>query len=124
MTVEEVSRLAINGFQIPDSEPYEDRCLWYELTDIYRKYRQGQYNQEDGQTAKSQAVRRYQLAVSQGQLSKEILERNGKLYRDIESAATECRKNPCKDTALRLLDAIYGSGTSEGAISLTVKNNQ
>ena len=119
MTIEEISRLAINSDGIDQTEPCEVRCLYYTLQDIYRQFRSGRITQAVGSDLKNKAIRQFQIDQGKRQLQDQIIDKHGKLYRAIESAANQCRKNPCKDTAVRLLDALYGTNTSEGALGIS-----
>ena len=58
MTVEEISKLAGNNGEPPEGNSVE-RCLYWELRDVYTRFKAGRITRSEGERLKSEAVERF-----------------------------------------------------------------
>lgn len=132
MTIEELSRLAATEQTPPEGTEVDERCLWYGLRDIYRQFRQGSISTEQGDQLKRQAIRQYNTDHGRLEQADRILAQHGQMFRNLEDAANQCRKELNRTDrqnteealhniitcSVRLLDALYGKETTKGALGI------
>lgn len=110
MTVEEISKLASRDTTPSDEMPCPERCLFYELRDIYKLHREGQIARTDAEKRKQKALRRFEQERNEFTKGKEILRLHAEMWRKIEATANAYRKEPTIEHADAFLEAVYGCG--------------
>lgn len=132
MTIDELSRLAATEQVPPEGTEVDERCLWYGLRDIYRQFRQGSISTEQGDQLKRQAIRQYNTDHGRLEQADRILAQHGQMFRSLEDAADQCRKELSRtgrqnteealhnitECTVKLLDALYGKETTKGALGI------
>ena len=113
MTVEQISKIAGNESKPSDEMDYVERCLFWELNDIYGKYKSGMIGKSEGERLKKKAIDRFIEAKNEIVRSKEILEHHAKMWREIERTAGEYNRNPTIENADAFVKAVYGVGRKE-----------
>lgn len=108
MTKEEISKFAYMD-KMPEADmTCPERCLWYELRDIYRQFRSGKLTKEKGDSEKNAAIRRYELETNKAELAKRILKRQADMWTEIELAGNMYGMDRTLENADALLAAVYG----------------
>lgn len=115
MTATEISKLASRGTTPSDEMTCPERCLFYELRDIYKQHRDGTITLKEGENRKQKALRRFERDSYEFTQGKDILRLHGEMWRKIEATANAYRKDPTIEHADAFLEAVYGCGRKEKA---------
>ena len=101
---------AYNDANEPDADcPMPERILWWTLRDMYRKFRAGQMDKEQGEKAKQKAMRQYQQDKGDLDMYKRLVKHSAEMWRDIETKAEAYAKSSNRsDEADALFEAVYG----------------
>ena len=94
---------------MPDAEmTCPERCLWYDLRELYRQFRDGVLTREQGEKLKAQAIRRYDLDTGARESALRILRQNADMWAEIELAGSVYRTDRTLEHADAFIAAVYG----------------
>lgn len=85
-----------------------ERCLWYALRDVYRRFQNGEITQDKGDAEKRRAVRQYELDAGVLHSANRIIERNANMWTEIELAAMAYGRDRTVENADAFFRAVYG----------------
>jgi len=95
--------------EMPDSGlNYIDWLLWYMLRDIYAEFRQGTLDKERGAARKKHAIEIWEKETFRNEQSRQLAFRVADLWKRVELAASQYRKDRTLENADLLMVAIYG----------------
>lgn len=110
MTIEEISKYASTGTRPGKAMNCAERCLFYELKEIYSEYRDNRITRAMGDQRKQEAVKQYQKDMEELAFARKFLQHQGKMWSAIEKAGTDYRKEPSIEHADAFIEAVYGVG--------------
>ena len=113
MTIDELSYLALNEYELPENTPLCERAFYGELFILYGKFKKGILTQEEGNREKQKAVYQYGLDCRKREQAFAMQKRQLDFWQNIERAANAYRREPSIENADRLLEAVYGVGRKE-----------
>ena len=113
MTVEEISKFALDGKNVSGMTCAE-RCLFLELKEIYRDFKEKKITKQDGELRKMAAVERFKKDAEEFASSRDIYAYHAAFWKRIEAAASEYHKSPSVETADNFFKAVYGAGRLGG----------
>lgn len=85
-----------------------DLVLWYKIRDIYREFRSGSLDKEEGAKRKKAAIDAFDEAWEKKCRDRDLVFRAANLWKAVEETATEYRRRPSLETADRIMNVIYG----------------
>lgn len=103
---EELNELAFRDAPVPDTRSQADILAFQELRNLYWFARQHGISGEQGKKEKE----RIKYAYMVNQFLEEMQERTNQMWKEIDIASSEYRKNPTIENADALLFAIYKTG--------------
>lgn len=95
-------RQAMNGEEMPNGIPFPDQILYLSLRSLYDQYKKGVVNREMASREKKKLLMEYE-ACKFRELMGEVWVQ---IIKETELARAECRKNPCPESAKKLIEAI------------------
>ena len=108
MTKETISKFAYMD-QMPETEmTCPERCLWYALRDVYRRYHAGEITKGRAAMDKLAALRQYDLDAGKLLEADRVLTRNATMWMEIELAANMYRMDRTLENADTFVGAVYG----------------
>ncbi len=123
----EIAKMALSS-KVDGADPEwkcPERCFFYTMRDIYRKFQGGQITKETGETLKKAAEVQYARDQDEYFWHTKVLNHNAAMWKEIELAATRYRNDPSTENADRFMAAVYGVGGKKPAASVTdVKVNK
>ena len=122
MTKDEISKYAFVE-DLPDREMNcAERCLWYALRDVYRRFQSGSITKAQGDAEKNKAVKQYELdsAILNG--AARIIEQSANMWTEIELASIMYNMDRTLENADAFVRAVYGvkrkeEGGSTGTVT-------
>lgn len=113
-TIEEIQLAAYDFEQIPDADlPAPEALLWYELRDVYDRYKNHIIPKAVGESEKQKAMQRYHNNRSTLDTAETILRHNAKMWAAIEIAADAYRLDRTLENADAFITAVYGAGIKQ-----------
>lgn len=109
MTVEEISKFAIDGIKTADMNCPE-RCLFYVLKELYRDFKDGKITKYEGEQRKADAVRQFEKDCEYYEKISDVSKRFAEFWKEIEETGSEYGKNPTIENADNFFKAVYGAG--------------
>lgn len=95
--------------EMPDSGlNYIDWLLWYMLRDIYAEFRQGTLDKERGAARKKHAIEIWEKETFRDEQTRQTAMRVADLWKRVEVAASQYRKDRTLENADLLMVSIYG----------------
>ena len=95
--------------EMPDSGlTYIDWLLWYMLRDIYAEFRQGTLDKERGAARKKHAIEIWEKETFRDEQTRQTAMRVAAIWKRVELAASQYRKDRTMENADLLMVAIYG----------------
>ena len=108
MTKDEISKYAYMG-EMPDEEmSCPERCLWYALRDVYRRFQSGDIKKDQSIQEKSKAIRQFELDSGELDSARKILSRNAAMWAEIELASSMYTMDRTLENADAFVSAVYG----------------
>ena len=107
LTTDDISRYAMQNETLPDNHTMADELLWYRLRDIYKAFRNGTVNAEDGKQQKGAALYRHELESSELKSVKKICMWHSDFWKRIEFASAQYKANPSLETAEAFYREVY-----------------
>ena len=108
MTREEISKYAFMN-DLPDKPmTCPERCLWYALRDVYRRFSAGDITKEKGDAEKNRALRQFDQDKSKLDLAEKIIQRDASMWMEIELSASMYNLDRTLDNADAFVAAVYG----------------
>lgn len=107
MNADEISRYAASGKMPDDLVSVEDRCLFYELKDIYSQYNSGKISKKIGEERKIAAVRQYDKDCFDAMSRRKLSAHYSSLWKEIESAGSLYMTDPTIEHADAFVEAVY-----------------
>ena len=108
MTTDEISKYAYMG-EMPDKEmSCPERCLWYALRDVYRRFQSGDIKKEQSIQEKSKAIRQFELDCGVLDSAKRIVSHNAAMWSEIELAGSLYGMDRTLENADAFVAAVYG----------------
>ena len=103
----------LNKYAYAETMPETDltcpqRCLWYALRDVYRRYRAGEINRDQGEKEKKKAFRQYELDAGVMDSARRILKHNASMWTEIELAGSAYATERTLKNADAFIQAVYG----------------
>ena len=105
MTPEELEDLAVTGQPMPDLTSQADVLLFLSFRNLYDFAKRVGMSPEQGKREKSEILSAHQV----NKFLEEMQEQTNNMWKRIEIAASNYRKNPSVELADLLLEAIYGA---------------
>lgn len=103
MTPEELEDLAYHNQPMPDLRSQAEVLLYQSFRNLYDFAKRVQMPTEQGKREKAQILYAFKI----NKFLEELQEDTNRMWKDIELASCEYRKNPSIETADKLLKAIY-----------------
>ena len=111
MTKEHISKLAFVN-DLPDTEmTCPERCLWYTLRDVYRRFAAGDLTKAQGDEEKKRAFKQFTVDSQRLELADRIIQRNAEMWSEIELAASMFALDRTLENADAFIRAVYGVKT-------------
>lgn len=111
MTKDDISKLAFVN-DLPSVEmTCPERCLWYALRDVYRRFAAGDLTKAQGDEEKRQAVKQFTSDSKKLELADKIIKRNAEMWAEIELAASMFAIDRTLENADAFIRAVYGVKT-------------
>ena len=95
---------AMAGLEMPDGLSYPDQVLYLELRLLYRQYYQKVIDRETAVKEKKKMIEQYKDLKFREKMGDHWVE----IIRLTELAASEYRKNPCHENAMKLIRILEG----------------
>ena len=95
---------AMAGLEMPDVLSYPDQVLYLELRILYRQYYQKVIDRETAVREKKKMIEQYKDLKFREKMGEHWVE----IIRLTELAASEYRKNPCHENAMKLIRILEG----------------
>lgn len=95
---------AMAGAEMPDGLSYPDQVLYLELRILYRQYYQKVIDRETAVREKKKMIEQYKDLKFREKMGDHWVE----IIRLTELAASEYRKNPCNENAMKLIRILEG----------------
>ena len=95
---------AMAGAEIPDGLSYPDQVLYLELRLLYRQYYQKFIDRDTAVREKKKMIEQYKDLKFREKMGDHWVE----IIRLTELAASEYRKNPCHENAMKLIRILEG----------------
>ena len=109
MTLEQLEDMAFHGNPMPDLRSQADTLLFLSFRNLYDFAKRAGMSPEQGKREKSQIVEAHRI----NKFLEEMQESTNQMWKRIELAATEYRKNPSVQTADVLMEAIFRTDRKE-----------
>lgn len=122
MTDDQISQLAAKQEMPPDGMTYVDWLLWYMLRDIYRDFKSGKLDAQKGAERKRHALEVWEKESFRVRQLNELADSAGKLWKRIEIAGCNYRKDRTLENADALMKAIYGLPCGTDGLKQTLTN--
>lgn len=108
MTKDEISRYAFMN-DMPDKPmTCPERCLWYALRDVYRRFSNGDITKEKGDSEKNRALRQFDQDRMKLDLAEKIIQRDSAMWAEIEIAGYTFQMDRTLENADAFISAVYG----------------
>ena len=108
MTKDDISKYAFMN-EMPDQElSCPERCLWYALRDVYRRFQSGEVTKAKCVSEKNAALRQFEIDSNRLNLAKRIVTRNATMWAEIELAASMYHMDRTLENADAFIEAVYG----------------
>lgn len=107
MTADQISQLAARQEMPPDGMTYVDWLLWYMLRDIYRDFKSGKLDAQKGAERKQHSLSIWEKESFKARQLNELADSAGQLWKRVEMAANDYRKNRSLKNADKVIEAIY-----------------
>ena len=108
MTKEDISKYAYLN-EMPDKEmTCPERCLWYALRDVYRRFQSGDIKKEQSIQEKNRALKQFELDSGVLNSAKKIVAHNASMWAEIELAGSLYSMDRTLENADAFLNAVYG----------------
>ena len=95
---------AMAGLEMPNGLSYPDQILYLSLRMLYRQYYQKIIERDTATKEKKNLLDEYKVYQFREELEKQWVE----IIRLTELARAEYRKNPCHESAMKLIEIIEG----------------
>lgn len=95
---------AMAGLEMPDGLSYPDQILYISLRMLYAQYFKKLIDRETATKEKKKLLDEYKVYQFREEMGKEWVE----IIRLTELARAECKKNPCNENAMKLIEIIEG----------------
>jgi len=113
MTVEEISKHASAGY-LPDKKmSCPERCLFYELRDLYAMHKEGRITRAMGEKQKEDLLKQFKKDNEEFNYSKMFLQYQAKFWKEIEAAGEKYGTEPTIENADAFMKAVYGAGRKQ-----------
>lgn len=106
MDIDELEDMAYRGAPMPEFQSLAQLLLFQCFRNLYRFAASSNITKEQGTREKQQILDAYRVNI----FLEELHDSTQQMWKRIEAAAMEYRKNPSIDAADKLLEAIYGVG--------------
>lgn len=103
MTIEELEDMAFRGEPMPDLRSQAQVLLFLSFRNLYDYAKRIQMAPEQGAREKHEILRAYEI----NKFLEDLQEQTNQMWKRIEVAAMEYRKNPTIEAADKLMEAIY-----------------
>lgn len=109
MTVPEIKLAAYDYTRLPPIElPIAERLLWYELRDVYRRFREGGLSQADGNKLTAVYLAQHNTDSTHIEMNERIVRNQAAMWAEVETAADAYRlSDNHTNEADRLIEALY-----------------
>ncbi len=105
---EEIKSAAYASEDLPDGAAMPERCAWWELREIYRRYRSGEIDRALGRRLMAEVNQQYQADQTMIYNLERIRDRSAAMWAEIEKAGSEYALSENRSPeADRLWEAIY-----------------
>lgn len=107
MTKEDISKYAYMG-EMPETKmSCPERCLWYALRDVYRRFQSGDLTKEQSIAEKTKSIRQFELDCKILHLADRIVSRDASMWAEIELAGSMYRLDRTLENADAFIHAVY-----------------
>lgn len=108
MQVEEILKAAAKGVAPDEELQCPERCLFYAMQDLYRRYRDGLIAKSDGEALKADILQQYKRDRSNYDLKNALIKNQATLWSKIELSASRYAKDPTIEHADAFMESVYG----------------
>lgn len=108
MTTETISKYAYMNEKPEKEMNSAERCLWYALRDVYRRFQAGEITKAKAAADKNIALRQFELDSGTLYEAKKILKHNAAMWTEIELAGNLYRLDRTLENADAFINAVYG----------------
>ena len=108
LTAEEIGKLAYRNEKPEQGFDYIDWLLWFMLRDIYNQFRAGTMEIDSCVKRKEEAVNIWEKERFRDDQMRQSSSRAAELWKNVEAAASQYRKNRTLENADLVMVAIYG----------------
>ena len=114
MTKEDISKYAYLN-ELPDKElTCPERCLWYALRDVYRRFQSGDLKKDQCVQEKNKAINQYELDSGVLKSAKRIVAHDASMWAEIELAGSLYSMDRTLENADAFINAVYGVKMKKG----------
>lgn len=118
MTKEQISKYAFIN-ELPDKEmTCPERCLWYALRDVYRRFQSGDIKKAQSIQEKNRAIKQYELDSGVLNSAKKIIDHNAAMWAEIELAGSMYTMDRTLENADAFVAAVYGVRPKKGETAM------
>ena len=108
MTIDQIAKLASQNIVPSEKLSLAETLLWYRLRDLYRTFAAGSISKEKAAAEQQKIVKQYNRDNETQGFYETYVAKSAKMWRNIEGAATEYRKNKTIENADKFVEAVYG----------------
>ena len=108
MNKDEISKYAYIEELPQESMNSAERCLWYALRDVYRRFKSGNMDKATGDFEKSKALRQFDIDSGKLNMAERIIERDASMWQEIELSANMYHMHRTLENADAFVSAVYG----------------
>lgn len=109
MTVDEIKMAAFNWRDVPPQDlDLPERCLWYALANLYRRFRDGEISKIMGETMTQKLVSTYHRDKTRYDTQRASIQAQANMWQCIEMAANRYGLERTTEAADAFVEAVYG----------------
>lgn len=117
-TIEEIKIEAFNWKNLPPPDlDIPERCLWLTLSNIYKRFRDGEITKEDGEKLSQNALMLYHSDRAGIDMQRYIVSANADMWKRIEVAGNKYGVERTLSAADAFFESVYGVRPKEQSIA-------
>lgn len=114
---EQIRIAAYKGERLPSDSSWTmpERMLWYEYSDLYRRFRAGAIQKEQAEAERNRIMRQYETDSTVQEMSDRVFQAQANLWKRIEAAANAYRRERTLEHADAFIEAVFNVRIKGGA---------